>query len=181
MKSRLILLLLAPFLLNTLTCTTVDTAIYTEDVIDIEVTEVTETTIVEPETAPTEITSPVEDIVQPTTPEVYMESLGVFKLTAYCSCQKCCGKYAINRPNDKDGNEIVYGSTGVRLKAGLSIAVDPNVIPYGSKVEINGNTYEAHDTGGSIRGNRIDVYFNSHQDALNFGVRHAEVFLYKNS
>ena len=105
------------------------------------------------------------------------ESLGEFKLTAYCSCEKCCGKWALNRPKDENGKDIVYGSTGAILVAGTSIAVDPSVIPYGSQVEINGHTYTAHDTGGAIKGNRIDVYFDNHQEALNFGVQYAEVFL----
>ena len=39
-------------------------------------------------------------------------SLGTFKLTAYCACEKCCGKYAKNRPVDEYGNPIVYGSSG---------------------------------------------------------------------
>lgn len=107
-------------------------------------------------------------------------SLGEFKLTAYCSCERCCGVYALNRPLDENGNEIVTGSIGERLVAGVSIAVDPKVIPYGSKVIINGNTYIAQDTGGSIKGNRIDVYHNDHQEALNFGVRYAEVFIVNN-
>ena len=109
--------------------------------------------------------------------EIKKESLGEFKLTAYCSCEKCCGKWALNRPKDENGKDIVYGSTGAILVAGTSIAVDPSVIPYGSQVEINGHTYIAQDTGGAIKGNRIDVYFDSHQDALNFGVQYAEVFL----
>lgn len=109
--------------------------------------------------------------------ETKKESLGEFKLTAYCSCEKCCGKWALNRPKDENGKDIVYGSTGAILVAGTSIAVDPSVIPYGSQVEINGHVYTAHDTGGAIKGNRIDVYFDSHQDALNFGVQYAEVFL----
>ena len=109
--------------------------------------------------------------------ETNKESLGEFKLTAYCSCEKCCGKWALNRPKDENGKDIVYGSTGAILVAGTSIAVDPSFIPYGSQVEINGHTYIAQDTGGAIKGNRIDVYFDSHQDALNFGVQYAEVFL----
>lgn len=104
-------------------------------------------------------------------------SLGNFKLTAYCSCAKCCGKFALNRPIDEYGNEIVYGSIGTRLTAGISIAVDPNVIPYGSDVIIDGHTYTAHDTGGAIKGNRIDVYFDDHQAALNFGVQYADVYM----
>ena len=123
-------------------------------------------------TAATTMTQKVEQPI-----ELNKINLGEFKLTAYCSCQKCCGKWALNRPVDENGDEIVIGSTGNRLTAGLSIAVDPKVIPYGSKVEIYGNTYIAHDTGGAIKGNRIDVYFDSHEAALQFGVKHTEVFL----
>lgn len=104
-------------------------------------------------------------------------SLGNFKLTAYCSCSLCCGKWAYNRPVDENGNEIVYGSIGERLKEGYSIAVDPTVIPYRTEVVINGRTYKAQDCGGAIKGNRIDVYFEDHQAALNFGVQYAEVFI----
>ena len=98
--------------------------------------------------------------------------LGEFKLTAYCPCEKCCGSWAFDRP---DG--IVYGSSGEELKAGYSIAVDPSVIPYGTEVVINGLTYRADDCGGAIKGNRIDVYFNNHKDALDFGVKYADVFM----
>lgn len=102
-------------------------------------------------------------------------SLGEFKLTAYCSCKKCCGFWAYGRPLDENGNDIVIGASGERLYQGLSIAVDPAVIPYDSKVYINGEEYIAHDCGGAIKGNRIDVYFKNHQDALNFGVQYANV------
>ena len=104
-------------------------------------------------------------------------SLGKFKLTAYCSCEICCNKWALNRPIDENGNEIVYGSIGERLSEGYSIAVDPSVIPYGTEVIINGYTYKAQDCGGAIKGNRIDVYFEDHNRALEFGVQHAEVFV----
>lgn len=103
-------------------------------------------------------------------------SLGEFKLTAYCSCKKCCGIWAVNRPNG-----VVYGAIGEELKAGYSIAVDPKVISYNSKVMINGQVYEAQDCGSAIKGNRIDVYFENHKDAINFGVQYAEVFLMPNS
>ena len=104
-------------------------------------------------------------------------SLGEFKLTAYCSCVKCCGKWALNRPLDENGNEIVIGAIGERLAEGYSIAVDPRVIPYGTEVIINGRTYKAQDCGGAIKGNRIDVYISDHNRALEFGVRYAEVFI----
>lgn len=106
-----------------------------------------------------------------------IDSLGEFKLTAYCPCQRCCNEWALNRPIDKDGNEIVYGSTGETLIEGVSIAVDPSVIPYGSEVIIDGQTYIAHDTGGAIKKNRIDVYMSDHNRALDFGVKYAEVYM----
>ena len=76
-------------------------------------------------------------------------SLGEFKLTAYCSCEKCCDEFALNRPVDENGNEIVYGAIGERLKEGYSIAIDPTVIPYRTKVIINDKVYEAQDCGGA--------------------------------
>lgn len=99
-------------------------------------------------------------------------SLGEFKLTAYCPCEICCGIWANNRPNG-----VVYGAIGEELKESYSIAVDPNVIPYRTEVIINGNTYKAQDCGGTIKGNRIDVYFENHNDALEFGVKYAEIFV----
>ena len=99
-------------------------------------------------------------------------SLGEFKLTAYCPCEKCCGIWAYNRPNG-----VVYGAIGEELKEGYSIAVDPSVILYGTEVVINGKTYKAQDCGGAIKGNRIDVYFNDHDDALEFGVQYADIFI----
>lgn len=99
-------------------------------------------------------------------------SLGKFKLTAYCSCPICCGEWAYNRPNG-----VVYGAIGEELIEGYSIAVDPNIIPYRTEVIINGKTYKAQDCGGAIKGNRIDVYFENHNEALKFGVQYAEVFV----
>ncbi len=102
-------------------------------------------------------------------------NLGMFKITAYCSCYRCCGKWSFNRPNGK-----VIGSTGEELKAGYSIAVDPEIIPYGTEVVINGRTYKAQDCGGAIKGNRIDLYMKNHKTALEFGVQYAEVFILPN-
>lgn len=90
--------------------------------------------------------------------------LGEFKLTAYCTCEKCCGEWA-------DG--ITY--TGTQATAGRTVAVDPDVIPLGSKVYIDGAEYIAEDIGGAIQGNRIDVFYPTHQEALQFGIRYADV------
>ena len=106
-------------------------------------------------------------------------SLGEFKLTAYCSCSICCEGWANKREKDAYGNDIVRGSTGERLYEGLSIAVDPTVIPYRSEVVIGSNTYVAHDCGGAIKSNKIDVYFEDHDTAKQFGVQYEEIFLWK--
>lgn len=143
-------------------------------------------TLTEAETAPVptlrhpleEITPATEPAHSPTEPpaEVW-KSLGTYELTAYCSCEICCGEFARNRPLDERGNPIVYTSIGAVAKAGTTIAVDPRVIPYGSEIQIGGHTYIAEDTGGAIKGNRIDVYFDSHQEALVFGRQQAEIFI----
>ena len=96
----------------------------------------------------------VEVIEKPTTT--------TFKVTAYCPCIKCCGK--------EDG----ITATGTVATAGRTIAVDPTVIPYGSKVVLNGTTYVAEDCGGAIKGNKIDMFFNTHQEALQWGVKYIE-------
>jgi len=90
----------------------------------------------------------------------------VFKATAYCSCEKCC---------DKDPSDEWYGITasGKRARWG-TVAVDKRVIKLGSTLRIKGfpNTlFRAEDVGGAIKGNRIDVWFPSHREALKFGVQ----------
>ena len=118
---------------------------------------------------PTILSEPEPTITEPQKEVIY---LGEFKLTAYCSCEKCCGSWAFDRP---DG--VVYGASGNELKSGYSIAVDPSLIPYGTEVVINGVTYRADDCGGAIKGNRIDVYFDTHEEALEFCVKYADVFM----
>lgn len=118
-----------------------------------------------------EVEKPVEVIkyVVVTEDEVpKVENLGTFKATAYCPCEKCCGIYASG-----------YTATGTLATEGRTIAVDPNVIPYGTHVIINGHEYIAEDCGGAIDGNRIDIFFDSHQDALKWGVQQVEVFVMK--
>lgn len=102
------------------------------------------------------------------------------RCTAYCSCKKCCGKYAENRPLDESGNEIILTASGERAVQGVTVGVDPNVIPLGSKVVIDGHEYIAHDTGNPnvVKNNVIDVYFDNHEDAYDFGVQHYEAQIY---
>lgn len=94
------------------------------------------------------------------------KNLGQFRISAYCNCSKCCGKWA--------GGPTASGTTP---KAGRTIAVDPKVIPLGSKVIIDGHTYIAEDTGSAIKGNKIDMYFSSHSEAMAWGVKYKNVSL----
>jgi 3D (Asp-Asp-Asp) domain-containing protein len=88
-----------------------------------------------------------------------------FEATAYCPCEKCCGKWAKNRPNG-----IVYTASGEIAEEGITIAADWSVLPKGTVVEIDGvGTRIVQDKGGAIKGNRIDIYFLSHQEALEYG------------
>lgn len=121
--------------------------------------------------------SPVVLIEENVEPKQKRTCLGEFLLTAYCACELCCEEYALNRPIDENGKAVVYGSIGDRLFQGVSIAVDPAVIPYGTRVDIDGHVYIAQDCGGAIQGNRIDVYFDNHDDALRFGVQEKIVYV----
>ena len=89
-------------------------------------------------------------------------SLGEFRITHYCNCEKCCGKWANGRT-----------ATGTTPTEGRTIAVDPAVIPLGSEVRLNGHIYVAEDTG--VHGKAIDVYVDDHGEALRLGLYRAEV------
>lgn len=93
------------------------------------------------------------------------ESLGEFVITAYCPCEKCCGEYA-------DG----MTATGTVATEGRTCAVDPEVIPLGTEIEIDGVKYIAEDVGGAIKGRKIDICFNDHRSAVEYGVKLREVF-----
>lgn len=69
-------------------------------------------------------------------------------------------------------------STRTVATANRTIAVDPRVIPYGSKVKIDGKEYIAEDCGGAIKGNRIDIFVDNHDNTLEQGVRYLNVKVY---
>lgn len=112
-----------------------------------------------------------QNIVQeaPIITDLPYRKLGNFELTWYCPCEKCVGK-----------KKVVRTATGTTPKAQRTIAVDPNKIPLGSIVFIEGYGYFiAEDTGSAIKANRIDIFVNSHKEALQLGKRHANVYLLK--
>lgn len=92
--------------------------------------------------------------------------LGTFYCTAYCPCYECSEGYGD------------MTSTGVRARSYHTIAVDPSVLPYGTKVVINGIVYTAEDCGGGVRGKHIDIYFDTHYEAMNYDTGYHDVYIY---
>lgn len=93
--------------------------------------------------------------------------LGRFKLTFYCPCVECSEGYDDNT------------STGVQAQEGVTVAVDPTVIPYGTRLYIDGFGYFiAQDCGGAIKQNRIDIYVVDHDRCNALGVKYADVYSY---
>lgn len=100
--------------------------------------------------------------------------LGEFSLTCYCACTKCCKKQ-ISDPQ--------YGitSTGTRAIEGRTIAVDPTVIPYGSKVFIEGlGLFIAEDCGSAIKNKKIDIFKQSHAEYRKISLEKANVYIIYN-
>lgn len=86
----------------------------------------------------------------------------IFKVTAYCSCAKCCCK------------TTGITASGTKATAGRTVAASGQ-FAFGTKLIINGQEYTVEDRGGAIQGNRIDVYMNSHAEALAWGVKYLPV------
>lgn len=90
------------------------------------------------------------------------EYIGKFTITHYCVCDTC--NYPYGGYPAANGEDMVVGYT---------IAVDPKVIPLDTMIEIDGydGIREAQDTGGRIKGNKIDVLVSSHKEAYKLGVK----------
>ena len=91
--------------------------------------------------------------------------LGSFKTTAYCPCHACSEGWGR------------HTSTGTIASSNHTVAVDPRVIPYGSKLLINGVVYTAEDKGGAVRGNHIDIFFDTHGETRMYRTQSADVYL----
>ncbi|WP_237705296.1 3D domain-containing protein [Bacillus coahuilensis] len=113
-----------------------------------------------------EVTSATNEQSNPVDDEVLKEL--TVSATAYtATCEGCSGITA----------------TGINLLENPDakvISVDPSVIPLGSKVWVEGyGEAIAGDTGGAIKGNKIDVFIADKQEAINFGVQELQVKVYK--
>lgn len=107
-----------------------------------------------------------ESISEPMT-KTHMISLGKFKITAYCPCRECSGGYGRRT------------STGKRARPRHTVAVDPRVIRYSTKLIIDGVSYTAEDCGGGVKGRHIDIFFSTHSEVERFGKRYREVSIYE--
>lgn len=90
-------------------------------------------------------------------------------VTHYDCCVACCGK--------DDG----ITASGVKATPGVTVAVDPTVIPLGSDVLVDYGDgdihyYRADDTGGAVKGNHIDLCVATHDEALQLGRQTATVY-----
>lgn len=99
--------------------------------------------------------------------EPELVSLGTFTVYAYCPCETCCGQWS--------GGPT---ASGVMPEEGRTVAADWDVLPAGTEIYIDGVGWRTvEDTGSGINGNKLDLYMDSHQDALEWGVQEVEVFV----
>ena len=104
-----------------------------------------------------------------------------FRVTAYCACTKCCGKWASKRPLDKNGKPIVYGASGKKLIGNYSCAAP---LPFGTKIKLDGiGTVEVQDRTAKWVVNKygkniIDIYMTDHNKAYKFALKYAKGVVY---
>lgn len=90
--------------------------------------------------------------------------LGVFKVSGYCNCSSC-----------SSGTGLTY--SGAVPKANHTIAADLTLLPLGTRLRIGNTIYTVEDTGSSIVGNTLDIYYDTHLAAENHGLQQLEVYL----
>lgn len=100
------------------------------------------------------------------------EAAGVYRYVGTCTLTAYCCETKGNPHICGNGDGLT--ATGLPVAPGM-VAVDPDVIPLGSTVIINGVSYLAADTG--VSGYHIDIALQTHEDALAFGVQEAEVWV----
>ncbi len=86
------------------------------------------------------------------------------EVTAYCACTHCCGPNAVGLT--ASGKHVSYNDSRF-------VAADTDVLPFGTKLSIPGyasdQPVEVIDRGGAIKGNKLDVFFPTHEQALEWG------------
>lgn len=121
----------------------------------------------------TDVQEPSKATFRPVVVQTSMEaqepelvSIGTFTAYAYCPCEKCCGQWS--------GGPT---ASGVMPEEGRTVAADWDVLPAGTEIYIDGIGWKTvEDTGGAIRGDTIDIFFESHEEAAAFGVQQVELY-----
>jgi 3D (Asp-Asp-Asp) domain-containing protein len=90
------------------------------------------------------------------------------RVTGYCPCAKCCGKYADGIT--ASGHKIQPGETFVAADKRYAFGTEMVIEDYN-----DGKPVKVLDRGGAIQGNKLDVFFHTHQEALEWGVRYIDV------
>lgn len=94
------------------------------------------------------------------------ECLGTYTVTAYCPCPKCCGQLANGRTAD-----------GTRLRRDSRVIAAPPEIPFGTVLSVPSyGEARVADRGQAIVGRKLDVFFWTHDEAMDWGVRQAKVW-----
>lgn len=109
----------------------------------------------------------------------------VFEVTGYCNCGKCCGWersfFGLGQPVFSSGpnkgrpKKVGVTASGTRTAHG-TVAADTRMLPFGTVIFVPGYGYgRVEDRGGAIKGNKIDLWFSSHDKALQWGRRTIKV------
>jgi len=127
------------------------------------------------------------DTTEPTTEYITTESVtereewvsfGEYTITAYCPCTKCCGIWSAAHPRRIGTDYIQKTASGTIPTDGRTAGADTNILPFGTVVMIDGHEYIIEDTGNAAWGKKlIDVYFDTHEEAIIFGKRTVEIFI----
>ena len=129
---------------------------------------------------PPPITTPTPEVSESAVEEPEMPApieLGEFKTTAYCTCIKCCGIWSAEHPSRVGTDYVQRTKSGTIPTADRTVSVDPDVIPLGTVLIIDGHEYIAEDTGSAVKGNVIDIYFDSHELAVEYGVQMKTIYI----
>jgi len=90
------------------------------------------------------------------------------RVTAYCPCEKCCGRYSDGIT--ASGHRIGEGDVFVAADKQFSFGTKMIILGYNNNLSV-----KVLDRGGAIQGNRIDVFFHTHKEALQWGVKYIDV------
>lgn len=90
-------------------------------------------------------------------------SLGLCKITAFCPCEECSDNY---------GRQTATQRTA---RSGHTVAVDPDVVAYGTILKIGGHEYVAEDCGAHVVGDHIDIFVDTHEEVREFGKKYKKV------